>query len=111
MTAEATDTFRISDRAAKRIAHILSGEPGKVLRVAVQGGGCSGFSYLIDFGEREDEDLVFERDGATVVVDPTSLPFLEGSEIDYTDELIGAAFKISNPNATAACGCGVSFSI
>lgn len=101
----------MSASAAKRISAILSDEPGKVLRVAVDGGGCSGFSYNIDFGTREDEDLVLERDGATVVIDPVSLPFLSGAEIDFTEELIGTSFKIHNPNATAACGCGTSFSV
>jgi len=110
--SETTETpVTMSRSAAKRISAILADEPGKVLRVAVEGGGCSGFSYSIDLGEREAEDLVIERDGAVVVIDPTSLPFLEGSEIDFTEELIGAAFKIHNPNATAACGCGTSFSV
>lgn len=82
------------------------------LRVAVIGGGCSGFSYTFDFADApDDDDLVIERDGATVVIDSTSLEFLNGSEIDFSDELIGAAFKINNPNATSGCGCGTSFSI
>jgi len=82
------------------------------LRVAVEGGGCSGFSYKFEFAEKANEDdLVITRDGATVVIDEMSLEFLEGSEIDYANELIGSAFKINNPNATANCGCGTSFSI
>ena len=76
------------------------------------GGGCSGFSYTFDLDATVNEDdQLIERDGAKVVIDEASLPFLEGSEIDYVDELIGASFKIHNPNATAACGCGTSFSV
>jgi iron-sulfur cluster assembly protein len=80
--------------------------------VAVDGGGCSGFSYRFEFAdEQASDDLLIERDGAKVVIDDMSLEFLEGSEIDYTNELIGSAFKIHNPNATAGCGCGTSFSV
>ncbi len=103
----------LSSSAAKRINAILS-ENGDAdfLRVSVEGGGCSGFSYKFDFGRTiETEDLVIERDGAKVAIDSVSLPFLEGSEIDFVDELIGASFKIYNPNATANCGCGTSFSV
>jgi iron-sulfur cluster assembly accessory protein len=83
-----------------------------MLRVSVEGGGCSGFQYKFELvGDRADDDLVIERGGATVLVDPVSLPFLAGSRLDYADELIGAAFKIDNPNATASCGCGTSFSL
>jgi len=82
------------------------------LRVAVEGGGCSGFSYKFDFADSvNDDDLLIERDGARVLIDEMSLEFLSGSEIDYANELIGSAFKINNPNATANCGCGTSFSI
>jgi iron-sulfur cluster assembly accessory protein len=103
----------LSERAAKRIARLLSGEPsGTALRVSVSGGGCSGFQYGFDFdGSRAADDLVLERDGAIVLIDPVSLPYMEGSEIDFVDDLIGQAFKIHNPNATASCGCGTSFSI
>ena len=103
----------LSSSAAKRINAILS-ESGDAdfLRVSVEGGGCSGFSYKFDFGRTiETEDLVIERDGAKVAIDSVSLPFLEGSEIDFVDELIGASFKIHNPNATANCSCGTSFSL
>ena len=103
----------LSASAAKQINTIIAaqGKPG-VLRIGVIGGGCSGFSYTFDLTETANsDDLVIERDGASVVIDEASLPFLEGSEIDYVDELIGASFKIHNPNATAACGCGTSFSI
>ena len=103
----------VSPRAAARIAKILAKEPaGAMLRVAVNGGGCSGFQY--DFSidtSRNDNDLAIEKDGVTVLVDETSLEFMRGAEIDFADELIGAAFKINNPNATASCGCGTSFSV
>ena len=83
-----------------------------MLRVTVEGGGCSGFSYKFDFADTiNTDDIVIERDGAKVVIDEMSLPFLDGSEIDYVNELIGASFKIHNPNATASCGCGTSFSV
>ena len=103
----------VSARAAKRIAEILQSEAQPVmLRVAVTGGGCSGFQYNFALDDaRTDDDLVIEKDGVTVLVDPMSLDFLKGAEIDYVDDLIGAAFKIHNPNATSSCGCGTSFSI
>jgi iron-sulfur cluster assembly accessory protein len=103
----------LSDRAAKRITTILAAEPnGTMLRVAVTGGGCSGFSYNFALDDaRLDEDLVVERDGAKVLIDPVSLDFLAGAEIDFTDDLIGQAFKVNNPNATSSCGCGTSFSV
>jgi iron-sulfur cluster assembly accessory protein len=103
----------VSARAARRIAEILKAEPAPVmLRVAVTGGGCSGFQYnfVLD-ADRGDDDLVIERDGATVLVDSTSLDFLKGAEIDFVDDLIGASFKIKNPNAASSCGCGTSFSV
>ena len=103
----------VSARAAKQIAKILGAEPAPMmLRVAVTGGGCSGFQYNFALDDaRTDDDLVIEKDGVTVLVDPMSLDFLKGAEIDYVDDLIGAAFKIHNPNATSSCGCGTSFSI
>jgi iron-sulfur cluster assembly accessory protein len=103
----------LSDRAARRIARLLSAEPaGTALRVSVSGGGCSGFQYGFDFDSaRSPDDLVVERDGAVVLIDSVSLPYMEGSEIDFVDDLIGQAFKVRNPNATASCGCGTSFSI
>ena len=114
MSDIATETpVTISASAAAQINAIMK-KMGKqdFLRVAVEGGGCSGFSYKFDFAERANEDdLVIKRDGATVVIDEMSLEFLTGSEIDYANELIGSAFKIVNPNATANCGCGTSFSI
>jgi iron-sulfur cluster assembly accessory protein len=103
----------VSERAARRIAEIAAGEPGTpLLRVSVEGGGCSGFSYKFDLvAASEPDDLVIERAGAHVLVDPVSLQYLAGSEIDFVDELIGSSFKVHNPNATASCGCGTSFSI
>lgn len=103
----------VSERAAKRILRITAGEPdGTVLRVSVSGGGCSGFQYGFDLTrERADDDLVIERDGATVVIDPVSIEYMAGSEIDFVDSLIGQSFQIRNPNATASCGCGTSFSL
>jgi iron-sulfur cluster insertion protein len=111
-----TDTIApvtVSARAAKKIAQILKAEPAPMmLRIAVTGGGCSGFQYNFALDDaRTDDDLVIERDGATVLVDPMSLDFLKGAEIDFVDDLIGAAFKVNNPNATSSCGCGTSFSV
>ena len=100
-------------RAAERIAEIVKGDAGaSMLRVSVDGGGCSGFSYKFDLvDEKADDDLVIESHGATVVIDQMSLMYMAGSEIDFVDELIGASFQIKNPNATASCGCGTSFSV
>jgi iron-sulfur cluster assembly accessory protein len=103
----------VSERAARRIGEILKGEPtGAMLRVSVEGGGCSGFQYKFDIErDRAADDLVIARDGATVLIDPVSVNYLAGSEIDFVDDLMGASFKIHNPNATASCGCGTSFSL
>jgi iron-sulfur cluster assembly accessory protein len=103
----------VTDRAATRIAEIVRGEPkSPMLRVAVEGGGCSGFQYKFDLvGAQAPDDFVIERGGAVVLIDPVSLQYMEGAEIDFVDDLIGAAFKINNPVATASCGCGTSFSI
>jgi iron-sulfur cluster assembly accessory protein len=114
MTAVAeASPVALSDRAAKRIAAILAKEPeGSMLRVAVNGGGCSGFQYEFTItDQRTDGDLAVEKNGVTVLVDSVSLDFLKGSEIDFSNELIGAAFKVNNPNATSSCGCGTSFSV
>lgn len=113
MTVETLCPLRISARAARRIAEILKAEPETMmLRVAVTGGGCSGFQYNFALeSERHDDDLLLEQEGAKVLVDSLSLDFLKGAEIDFTDDLIGAAFKIENPNATSSCGCGTSFSV
>ncbi|MBI1384460.1 MAG: iron-sulfur cluster insertion protein ErpA [Rhizobiales bacterium] len=106
-------SVQLSARAAKRIERIVSREPaGTMLRVSVEGGGCSGFQYKFDLvRERANDDLVIERDGAVVLVDPISLMYMGGAEIDYVDDLIGASFKIKNPNAVAGCGCGTSFAV
>lgn len=103
----------LSANAARRL-HQLRDAEGRplMLRVAVEGGGCSGFQYIFDLVERaEPEDVRVERDGAAALVDDVSLPFLAGSEIDFVDELVGAQFQVRNPNAASSCGCGVSFSV
>jgi iron-sulfur cluster assembly accessory protein len=109
----ATTEVTLSERAARRIARILAAESGDVaLRVSVSGGGCSGFQYGFDLDStRAADDLVVERDGAVVLIDAVSLPFMGGAEIDFVDDLMGQSFQIHNPNATASCGCGTSFSI
>src|SRR5450432_2548732 len=106
-------TVTVTERAARRIAQILGAETAPaVLRVSVEGGGCSGFQYRFNVAhDRAADDFVIEREGATVVVDPVSLQYMAGSQIDFVDELIGASFKIENPKATASCGCGTSFSL
>ena len=103
----------VTDRATQKIAAILSKEaPGAMLRVSVEGGGCSGFQYKFDVErERADDDLVIARNDATVLIDLVSVGLLAGSEIDFVDDLIGASFKINNPNAKSSCGCGTSFSL
>lgn len=102
----------VTESAARRIAFLLGREPADAkLRVAVLGGGCSGFQYNIDFDTSvNDDDVLIERDGARVLIDSTSLELLKGSEIDYVTEMVGATFQIRNPNATSSCGCGNSFS-
>jgi iron-sulfur cluster assembly accessory protein len=104
---------RLTERAARRIAEILEAEAGKtMLRLAVTGGGCSGFQYDFCLDDaRTEDDLLITRGQATVLIDPVSLDFLKGSEIDFVEEMIGASFKVNNPNATASCGCGTSFSV
>ena len=106
-------TFSVTQSAAKRIAFLASKEAKPVMmRVAVLGGGCSGFQYNFSFEEgRSDDDLVIERDGAAVLVDSTSLELLKGSQLDYVEEMVGASFQVNNPNATSSCGCGNSFSV
>jgi iron-sulfur cluster insertion protein len=104
----------VTESAARRIGELIAADarPNLKLRVAVAGGGCSGFQYTFDFDDTvNDDDLVVERDGVTVLIDGVSLEYLGGSEIDYVDELLGAAFRINNPNAQASCGCGTSFSV
>ncbi|MEX3315239.1 HesB/IscA family protein [Sulfitobacter sp. PS-8MA] len=102
---------KVTPRAFERLAEIGAADQGKALRVAVEGGGCSGFQYEIALDEPAEDDLILEGSGQKVVVDSVSLPFLADAVIDFTEELIGARFTIENPNATAACGCGTSFSM
>jgi iron-sulfur cluster assembly accessory protein len=106
-------SITVSDRAAKRIGDILKGEPvGTMLRVSVEGGGCSGFQYKFDMERaKAADDLVISRDNAVVLIDPVSVNYMAGSEIDFVDDLIGAAFKVKNPQAKASCGCGTSFAL
>lgn len=105
--------FAITQAAAAQIGKILATENADAkLRVAVQGGGCSGFSYIFSIEDTQtDADLIFTRDGVDVLVDDMSLQYMDGAEIDWVDDLIGASFRINNPNATASCGCGTSFDI
>ncbi|AEI94364.1 MULTISPECIES: HesB/IscA family protein [Roseobacter] len=102
---------KVTPRAFERLAEIGASDDGKALRVAVEGGGCSGFQYEIDLDEPKDDDLVLEGVGQKVVIDAVSLPFLADAVIDFTEELIGARFVINNPNASSSCGCGTSFSM
>jgi iron-sulfur cluster assembly accessory protein len=106
-------SFTLTDRAAERIAQIVRNEPeNKMFRISVDGGGCSGFAYRFDLvSNAEPEDILIERASAKVLVDAISLTYLAGAEIDYVNDLMSASFKIKNPNATAACGCGTSFSV
>jgi iron-sulfur cluster insertion protein len=103
---------KVTDRAFARLAEIaeITGK-AKPLRVGVSGGGCSGFQYDIRLDDAAQDDLVLQKDGQIVLVDPVSLPFLQNAVIDFTDELIGARFVVENPNAASSCGCGTSFSI
>ena len=108
-----TGSVTVTERAALRIGEILRKEPaGAMLRVSVEGGGCSGFQYKFDTEQdRAGDDMVIEKSGATVLIDPVSLNYLAGSEIDFVDDLIGSSFKVNNPQATASCGCGTSFAL
>ena len=105
--------FSVSDRAAERVAEIVASQSRPAaLRVAVLAGGCSGFQYKFELDEAvQPDDLIVEAQGARVLVDPVSLDLLAGSQLDYTDELMGAHFTVRNPNATSGCGCGASFAI
>jgi iron-sulfur cluster insertion protein len=106
-------SFSVTDSAAKRIAFLAAKEPKPVMmRIAVLGGGCSGFQYNFSFEEqRNEDDLLIEHRGASVLVDSTSLELLKGSQLDYVEEMVGSAFQVNNPNATSSCGCGNSFSV
>lgn len=111
--SDLAEPVSLSAAAAAQVRKVLASEAeGAILRVAVDGGGCSGFQYSFKVVDAFDgDDLVVRRDGATVVVDPVSLDFMRGAEIDFVDDLIGRSFKIHNPNATASCGCGTSFAL
>lgn len=106
-------TVTISETAANRIRQILADETaGSMLRISVMGGGCSGFQYSFAIDDQKmDDDLVFERDDVTILIDPMSIGYMAGAEIDWVDDLVGSSFRINNPNATAACGCGTSFAV
>ena len=107
------ESFSVSDRAAERVAEIVSSQGGEAaLRVAVLAGGCSGFQYKFELDQgRQPDDVVVERGGVRVLVDPVSMDLLAGAVLDYSDALMGAHFVVTNPNATSACGCGTSFSV
>ena len=116
MTVDSLETIpvRVSEAALDRIAAILKNEPGSdALRISVEGGGCSGFSYRYDLvsDDRQADDFVVEQNGAVILIDPVSVQYMEGSEVDFVDNLMGQSFQIKNPNAVASCGCGTSFSI
>jgi iron-sulfur cluster assembly accessory protein len=119
VTAMGTDAktamkgVEVTDAAAARVAKIVAKEPGKsALRVSVEGGGCSGFSYKFDLvGGSNDDDVAIEKLGATILIDEMSLIYMGGSVIDFVDDLMGQSFQIKNPNAVASCGCGTSFSV
>jgi iron-sulfur cluster assembly accessory protein len=102
---------KVTPRAFQRLAEIGAQAKGKALRVAVEGGGCSGFQYEIDLDDVKTDDLILSSNGECVVIDSVSLPFLSSAVIDFSEELIGARFVIDNPNASSSCGCGVSFSM
>lgn len=107
-------TVGLTERAASRITKILASEPeGTVLRISVEGGGCSGFQYKFDLVQDSptDDDIIIRRNEATVLVDSLSAQYMQGSQIDFVDDLIGQSFKIENPNAVASCGCGTSFAL
>ncbi|MGA9337156.1 MAG: iron-sulfur cluster insertion protein ErpA [Pseudolabrys sp.] len=108
-----TASITVSERAARRIGDILKGEPsGTMLRVSVEGGGCSGFQYKFDMDRaRAADDLVISSEGAVILIDPVSVNYMAGSEIDFVDDLIGSSFKVNNPQAKASCGCGTSFAL
>lgn len=114
MTAhEPSKQVQITDAAFARVAKVLTDDSdNNALRVSVEGGGCSGFSYKFDLtAERNDDDVAFEKDGTTILIDELSLVYMGGSVIDFVDDLVGQSFQIKNPNAVASCGCGTSFSV
>ncbi|GAB4150231.1 MAG: iron-sulfur cluster insertion protein ErpA [Sphingomonadales bacterium] len=111
---QAPPPVSVSPSAARRIAQLIErqGNPNLKLRLAVLGGGCSGFQYKFDFDEtKTEDDIAVERDGVTMLVDSMSLLYLSGCEVDYVEDLIGASFRVNNPNASSSCGCGSSFAV
>lgn len=109
-----TTPVTLSSTAAKRVAQLITaqGNPNLKLRLSVSGGGCSGFQYGFDLTENgEDDDIVVEKDGVTMLVDSMSLLYIMGAEVDYVTDLVGSSFQVTNPNASSSCGCGSSFSI
>lgn len=114
LTVEKSDAVTVSEAAMRRVAKIVSAEAEpSALRVSVEGGGCSGFSYKFDIVPNcaNDDDIAIHGDGATVLIDQLSVVYMKGSVIDFVDDLMGQSFKITNPNAVASCGCGTSFSV
>ncbi len=114
MTETSQEAITLSDKAVAKIGELLGGQEGgeeQALRVAVRGGGCSGFQYALAFDRAKEDDHVFEVEGVAVVVDKTSMQFVFGSEVDYVEGLQGAGFQVNNPNVVAACGCGSSFQV
>lgn len=104
----------LSEKAAARVKALIEqqGNPNLKLRLTISGGGCSGFQYGFDFDEgQKDDDIIVERDGVTMLVDPMSLLYVSGAEVDFVEDLVGASFQVKNPNATSSCGCGSSFSV
>jgi len=104
--------FIITDKASSKIKELLTKEQKTYgLRLGVMGGGCSGLQYMMEFDKRKDEDIAFQHNGAQVFIDPRSLPYLQGSQLDYIESLMGSGFKIQNPNEKDSCGCGHSFNV
>ena len=107
-----TDPIQLTEAAARRVAAIAARQhKAPILRLSVDGGGCAGFSYRFELGEVEDDDAVAETDGVRLIVDPVSLDLVQGSAVDFVEDLGGSAFKVTNPNAASGCGCGSSFSV
>ena len=104
--------IEITEKAQNHIAEVISQDSANYFRITVQGGGCAGFQYKFDFNNnKNDDDILFETEKISVIIDSTSLDLIKGSKIDYVNELIGSSFKISNPKASSSCGCGTSFSL
>ena len=106
------DKIEITENAQNHIAKVISQDKANYFRISVKGGGCAGFQYKFDFDKnKNDDDILFKTEKISVIIDSTSLDLIKGSKVDYVNELIGSSFKISNPQASSACGCGTSFSI